>query len=110
MSKTTTPAILRFRREHAILDEFDRVEAARTALQVATQRLLDLIRTDPTGEWQTRWEAFQAAGGVTVHELCQFMVHGQQIRPVTKSARHLRVLSDSAAVTVTNGGPQLVAS
>jgi hypothetical protein len=75
-----------------ILAAFDRVEAARIELHEATRIMMELIRTDPLKEWPEKWEGFMKAGGVTVDELCEFNTMGEQIRPVSKQQRHLRVL------------------
>ena len=89
-------AMARFQHEHAILDALQRVEAARCALQQAANDLDRLIQRDPDGEWPKRWGDFLAAGGVTVDELCRWMVERQPIRAVNKQNQHLRLVSQAS--------------
>lgn len=89
-----TQAMARLRHEHAIIDAFERLETARQAMRDATAELGELIRHDPEGMWQQRWQAFLDAGGVAPDELCRWMVHGRSIRAV-KRYGHLRLLASN---------------
>jgi hypothetical protein len=86
--------IARFEHEHAILAAFARLEASRNEMHEAALELQELIKRDPEQEWQQRWDDFLSAGGVTMRELCAWMVHGRQIRRSTKR-QHLRLVSDA---------------
>ncbi len=83
-------AVARLRHEHAILDAFERVESGRRMMQDATHQLIDLIDHDP--EWRQRWDQFLADGGITLDELCRWMVLHKAIRPMVKRQRHLRLV------------------
>jgi hypothetical protein len=82
----------RSRRMNAIVDQFERIEKARGEMREAEQELVKLIREDPEHGWAERWEAFLAAGGVTVRELCSFVVQRRKFRDVVTRRNHLRLL------------------
>jgi hypothetical protein len=88
-----TPSRMRakLRHQRAMLNAFDRIEAARQAMHDAARELFALIRNDPEGEWQDRYDRFLEDGGVTVDELARWMVNGKRIRPVQRQ-KHLRLV------------------
>jgi hypothetical protein len=81
----------KLRHQRAMLKAFDRIEAARQAIHDAQRELFALIRNDPEGEWQDRFDKFLAAGGVMVDELARWMINGKRIRAV-KRRKHLRLV------------------
>src|SRR5262245_41376750 len=89
-------AVARSQLNHAIIDTLQQIDEARITIRTASRRLAELIRSDPDGEWQQRWKAFQSDGGISSDELCRWMVLHQRIRRTQKQRKHLRVIGGTA--------------